>query len=82
VWPWPIGAYVDAHLHAFGSADGLQGVLDGLLESLDAAGLGSIGEIYDGDAPRRPDGCMAQAWSVAEVLRAYQRLRRAPAETT
>ena len=82
VWPWPIGAYVDAHLHAFGSADGLEGVLDGLLESLDSAGLGSIGEIYDADPPRRPDGCVAQAWSVAEVLRAYQRLRPAPAETT
>ena len=82
VWPWPIGAYVDAHLHAFGSADGLEGVLDGLLESLDSAGLGSIGEIYDGDPPRRPDGCVAQAWSVAEVLRAYERLRRAPAEPT
>lgn len=81
VWPWPIGAYVDAHLHAFGTADGLEGVLDGLLESLDAAGMGSISEIYDGDAPRRPDGCVAQAWSVAEVLRAYERLRTAAATT-
>ena len=80
VWPWPIGAYVDAHLHAFGSRAGLEGVLDGLIGSMDTAGLGSISEIYDGDAPHRPDGCMAQAWSVAEVLRAHARLREeAPA---
>ncbi len=82
VWPWPIGAYVDAHLHAFGSAEGLEGVLDGLLESLDTAGLGSIGEIYDGDAPHHPNGCVAQAWSVAEVLRAYARLRTEAAGPT
>jgi predicted glycogen debranching enzyme len=81
VWPWPIGAYVDAHLHAFGSADGLEGVLDGLLGSLDTAGLGSISEVYDGDPPHRPDGCVAQGWSVAEVLRAYGRLRDARAAT-
>ncbi len=81
VWPWPIGAYVDAHMHAFGSADGLEGVLDGLLESLDTAGLGSISEVYDGDAPHRPDGCVAQGWSVAEVLRAYVRLRDERATT-
>ncbi|HJN38929.1 MAG TPA: amylo-alpha-1,6-glucosidase, partial [Chloroflexota bacterium] len=81
VWPWPIGAYVDAHLHAFGSADGLEGVLDGLLGSLDTASLGSISEVYDGDTPHRPDGCVAQGWSVAEVLRAYVRLRDERATT-
>ena len=34
-------------------------------------GLGHISEIFDGDAPHAPCGCIAQAWSVAEVLRTY-----------
>jgi glycogen debranching enzyme len=41
-----------------------------LKEHLNDAGLGHISEIFDGDAPHRPVGCIAQAWSVAEVLRA------------
>jgi len=40
-------------------------------EHLCEAGLGQISEIFDGDPPHRPCGCIAQAWSVAEVLRAY-----------
>jgi glycogen debranching enzyme len=36
-------------------------------------GLGSIAEIYDGDSPHRPNGCIAQAWSVAEILRVLTR---------
>ena len=42
-----------------------------LQDHLSDAGLGHISEIFDGDAPHRPRGCIAQAWSVAEVLRAY-----------
>jgi glycogen debranching enzyme len=37
---------------------------------LNEAGLGQISEVFDGDAPHKPGGCIAQAWSVAEVLRA------------
>ena len=37
-------------------------------------GLGQIPEIFDGDEPRRPRGCVAQAWSVAELLRAERLL--------
>ena len=80
VWPWLIGAYVDAHLHAFDSADGLDTLLDGLVAHLDDGGLGSIAEIFAGDPPHRPDGCVAQAWSVAEILRS--RLKLANAATT
>jgi glycogen debranching enzyme len=43
-----------------------------LLDHLSTHGLGSISEIFDGDAPFMPRGCIAQAWSVAEVLRAWQ----------
>jgi glycogen debranching enzyme len=43
------------------------------LEShLREAGLGSVSEIFDGDAPHEPRGCIAQAWSVGEALRAYR----------
>jgi glycogen debranching enzyme len=42
-----------------------------LQEHLSQAGLGHISEIFEGDPPHRPCGCIAQAWSVAEVLRAY-----------
>jgi glycogen debranching enzyme len=38
---------------------------------MDDAGLGTISEIFDGDAPYVPQGCIAQAWSVAEILRIY-----------
>jgi glycogen debranching enzyme len=44
--------------------------LSPLKNHLSDAGLGNISEIFDGDAPHRPVGCIAQAWSVAEVLRA------------
>jgi glycogen debranching enzyme len=45
------------------------------------AGIGSVSEVFDGDAPHRPGGCIAQAWSVAELLRLYTLLedRRQPA---
>jgi glycogen debranching enzyme len=44
--------------------------LRGIEKHLNEAGLGQISEIFDGDAPHHPRGCFAQAWSVAEVLRA------------
>ena len=47
------------------------GWLEPLQNHLSDAGLGHISEIFEGDAPHRPCGCMAQAWSVAEVLRSY-----------
>ncbi len=43
-----------------------------MLRHLGAAGLGTAGEIFDGDAPFNPGGCIAQAWTVGEILRAWQ----------
>jgi glycogen debranching enzyme len=40
-------------------------------EQIFKAGLGSVSEVFDGEAPYTPGGCIAQAWSVAEPLRAY-----------
>jgi predicted glycogen debranching enzyme len=69
VWPWLTGFYITAHMRIYGDADYCKAILQPLLEHLKDAGLGSISEIFDGDAPHRPNGCISQAWSVAEVLR-------------
>jgi glycogen debranching enzyme len=72
VWSWLLGPYVDALLHVHGSELGkqrAQQVLDAFTYHLREAGVGTISEIFDGQAPHHPRGCMAQAWSVAEVLR-------------
>ncbi|NNF43114.1 MAG: glycogen debranching protein [Phycisphaerales bacterium] len=71
VWPWLIGVYVDAVLRVAGKA-GRQRAAAALapLLATQAEGMGQIAEVYDGDAPHRPGGCPAQAWSVAEVNRA------------
>jgi predicted glycogen debranching enzyme len=78
VWPWLMGAFVDASL--YGERDTaaartrLQALFTGLRDHLDEACMGQISEIFDGDAPHAPRGCPAQAWSAAEVLRAWRRL--------
>ena len=79
VWPWLLGPYADAVRAAAGpngpaGLDGpldgpLDGLLDGLLGQLGEAGLGSVSETADGDAPHGVTGCPFQAWSVAELLR-------------
>ena len=48
-------------------------MLDGFQAHLREAGIGTISEIFDADPPYHPRGCIAQAWSVAEVLRAWQK---------
>ena len=67
VWPWLIGHYIDAVLKTDGSS---RGDITGFAEHLTRSGLGSISEIFDATPPYQPRGCFAQAWSVAEVLRA------------
>ena len=82
VWAWLVGAYGDALLRAAwderAAADALLQTLTPLFtRHLAEAGLGSISEIFDGDPPHRPDGCIAQAWSVAESLRLLRTLEQA-----
>lgn len=74
IWPWLIGAFLDAHLKVNGrnvqAIDQARRWLRPLIDSLEEDGcVGSIAEIYEAQAPHRPAGCYAQAWSVAEVLR-------------
>jgi predicted glycogen debranching enzyme len=71
VWPWLIGPLIDVWLRVHGDAAGARRLLDGLLDHLSEACLGSISEIFDAEPPFTPRGCVAQAWSVAEVLRAW-----------
>jgi len=72
VWSWWLGPYCDALMHVHGAKTGparVRAVLDDFAFHLGEAGIGSISEIFDGDAPHQPRGCVAQAWGVAEVLR-------------
>ena len=74
VWPWLMGPFLSAYIKVNGNTPAAREQamewLQPLHQHLSEAGLGHISEIFDGDAPHRPVGCIAQAWSVAEVLRA------------
>jgi predicted glycogen debranching enzyme len=74
VWAWLIGPFIDAwlKLHPSDKA-GARAFLRGFKQELSDACVGSISEIFDADAPFLPRGCIAQAWSVAEVLRCWQK---------
>jgi len=71
VWGWLIGPFVAAHLRVYGDAQAARGYLAPLLQHLTDHGVGSLSEIFEGDAPFAPRGCFAQAWSVGEVLRVW-----------
>ena len=75
VWGWLIGPFVSAYLRVYGDRERREqarSFLEPLVHHLADHGLGSISEIFDGDPPFTPRGCIAQAWSVAETLRAWQ----------
>jgi predicted glycogen debranching enzyme len=72
VWAWLVGPFVDAWLRLYpDDRAGARAFLAGFVRHLDDACLGSISEIFDAEHPFTPRGCIAQAWSVAEVLRAW-----------
>ena len=72
VWAWLIGPFVDAWLRAHpDDRTSARRWLEGFGPHLSGACIGSISEIFDAEAPFTPRGCVAQAWSVAEVLRAW-----------
>ena len=78
VWAWLIGPYVDAWLKLHpDDAHGARQLLEGFEAHLNEACVGSISEIFDAEPPYVPRGCIAQAWSVAEVLRILGRTRAA-----
>ncbi len=75
VWPWLLGPFITAYVKVHGGTTEArrraEQMLSGLRAQLSQAGLGQISEIFDADPPHLPRGCFAQAWSVAEVLRAW-----------
>jgi predicted glycogen debranching enzyme len=72
VWAWLIGPYVDAWLKLNpGKEVEARRFLAGFVAHLDDACIGSVSEVFDAAAPYTPRGCVAQAWSVAEVLRCW-----------
>lgn len=74
VWPWLLGPFITAHAKVNGNSqearDRAAGWVASVMELTREKGLGQLCEILDGDPPHRPCGCIAQAWTVAEVLRA------------
>ncbi len=75
VWSWLIGPFALAHLRVYNNREQAASFLAPLAQHLRTAGLGTISEIFEGDAPFKPKGCIAQAWSVAEVLRVWHIIR-------
>jgi glycogen debranching enzyme len=79
VWGWLLGPFALAHYRVYKDAAMAQSFLEPLGRSVASAGLGTLGEVYSGDPPFTPGGAIAQAWTVAEVLRAWQFLSAATA---
>jgi predicted glycogen debranching enzyme len=74
VWSWLIGPFVDAWLRVHpDDRAGARALLDGFSRHLSEACIGSISEVFDAEPPFTPRGCIAQAWGVAEVLRAWRK---------
>jgi predicted glycogen debranching enzyme len=71
VWGWLLGPFVLAHLRVYGDRAQARKFLSPMADHLMNDGVGSLSEIFEGDAPMNPCGCIAQAWTVAEVLRVW-----------
>jgi predicted glycogen debranching enzyme len=73
VWPWLLGPFIRAYMRVNGYSEASRAQseqwITELRHYLENEGVGQIPEVFDGDAPQRSGGCMAQAWSVAELLR-------------
>ncbi|GJL58886.1 MAG: glycogen debranching protein [Nitrospirales bacterium] len=71
VWGWLLGPFVLAHHRVYRHPEAALSYLNPMAHHLNDYGLGTLGEIFDGQPPFAPRGCIAQAWTVAEVLRAW-----------
>jgi predicted glycogen debranching enzyme len=77
VWAWLLGPFARAHYRVHCDAALAMSFLAPVAQHLEDACVGSVSEVFDGDAPHTPRGCFAQAWSIAEILRAWIHLERA-----
>jgi predicted glycogen debranching enzyme len=71
VWGWLLGPFVQAHLRVFGDPAEAASFLEPIANHIRTHGLGTASEVFDGDAPFEPRGCVAQAWTVGELLRTW-----------
>ncbi|APH39732.1 amylo-alpha-1,6-glucosidase [Methanohalophilus halophilus] len=75
VWPWLFGFFISGYLKVHGNSENNRQYCRTLLlrftGHFNEAGIGTVSEVFDGDPPHNPGGCISQAWSVAEILRAY-----------
>ena len=71
VWGWLMGPFALAHYRVYHDRKYVLRYVEPLGRQIYSSGLGTLSEIFDGDAPFTPRGCIAQAWTVAEVLRAW-----------
>jgi predicted glycogen debranching enzyme len=71
VWGWLLGPFALAHFRVYQDPAAARSLLDPLAQSFDRYGLGTLGELFDGDPPHHPRGCISQAWTVAELLRSW-----------
>ncbi len=77
MWAWLIGPFVDAWLRVYPEdLDGARRMLEGFDAHLSEACVGTLSEIFDAEEPFTSRGCVAQAWSVAEVLRCLEKTAR------
>jgi predicted glycogen debranching enzyme len=73
-WPWLVGHFIEGKLKLHGKSfvPKAKWIIEQFEEDISDHGIGSISEVYDGDPPHNPHGCISQAWSVGEVLRAIR----------
>ncbi|HLK04385.1 MAG TPA: amylo-alpha-1,6-glucosidase [Candidatus Acidoferrum sp.] len=72
VWGWPLGSFALAHYRVYQNKSDALRFLEPLSQSITRYGLGTLAEVFDAETPFTPRGCIAQAWTVAELLRAWK----------
>jgi predicted glycogen debranching enzyme len=76
VWGWLLGPFALAHHRVYGDRAAALRYLEPLASNISAYGLGTLAEIFEGDPPHTPRGCIAQAWTVGELLRAWSEIAK------
>jgi len=78
VWPWLLGHFAEGYLTIFGKqgVSFIKNIYKGFEETIREEGIGTISEVYDGDPPHKPGGCISQAWSVSELLRMNELIKK------
>ncbi len=74
VWGWLLGPFALAHFRVYQDKAAALRLLEPLAQAISVYGLGSLAEVYDAEPPHTPGGCIAQAWTVAELIRAWKLL--------